>query len=151
MISRGKATCFLSAPRDTTPYYYDIRNSLERKGVRVLDLDTFALGAPISTALTSMIEEADIFVAVLPQESSSRGRIRDNLIFELGLAIGMRKQMLILRQKAHGCHRTSATCSLFGSAQKPRSDRLCRFSIAVGTRKGKIGASANIAVGQSAR
>ncbi|MCP2158591.1 hypothetical protein [Agrobacterium tumefaciens] len=58
-------------------------------------MDTFALGAPISTALTSMIEEADIFVAVLPQESSSRGRIRDNLIFELGLAIGMRKQMLI--------------------------------------------------------
>lgn len=90
-------TCFISssAQDDTRA----IRDALIQRGVQVTDWrdQSFQAGTDFLSSLREGISNADLVVAVWPPESSrklSHG-VRDNVIFELGLAMGMGKQAIL--------------------------------------------------------
>lgn len=86
-MSERIRSCFISAPSEAN--IRQIRDSLIGRGVRVLGLSDIEVGSVLQTAIVSSIAQADLVVGVLSQRESA------NAIFELGVAVGLGKPILI--------------------------------------------------------
>jgi hypothetical protein len=91
MVSTRIRTCFISAPFDANTE--TIKDVLRSQEVGVLGADDYLLGANIVETTHDMIAEADLVIGVLSGDGPQLQR--NNLIFELGLALGLRKQVVV--------------------------------------------------------
>lgn len=80
-------TCFISAPPSAN--VGQIRDSLLERNVSVIGLTNIQLGSVVQTAIINSINAADLVVAVLSHGQTA------NPLFELGLAVGLGKQVMI--------------------------------------------------------
>ena len=87
MNSERIRTCFISAPGETN--IGPIRQALTARGVNVLGLSDVAAGTSWQAALISSIIQADLIIGVLAHRDSA------NMMFELGIAAGYKKPVLI--------------------------------------------------------
>ena len=87
MNSERIRTCFISAPGEAN--IGPIRQALTARGVNVLGLSDVAAGTSWQAALISSITQADLIIGVLTHRDSA------NMMFELGVAAGYKKPVLI--------------------------------------------------------
>ena len=87
MNSERIKTCFISGPAEAN--IGPVRQALIARGVDVLGLSDVAAGTSWQAALISSITQADLVIGVLTQHDSA------NMMFELGIAAGYRKPVLI--------------------------------------------------------
>jgi hypothetical protein len=81
-------TCFISAPFNAKVAV--IKDVLNQNNVRVLGVEGAELGQSPPTSTIDLIDRADLVIGVL-----SHDRATQNVLFELGLAVGRHKQVLI--------------------------------------------------------
>ena len=83
-------TCFVSAPAGVN--LTTIKQILLERNIEfVLPSETLTHGQSISEKINRLISRCDIFLAVFDDIHESR-----NILFELGLAVGLKKQIIIL-------------------------------------------------------
>jgi hypothetical protein len=83
---------FISAPTSVDTSV--IRQALERRGITPYEIDDLVeAGASITKLLDDCLDRADLVVAVL-----GGGKAKDNVLFELGYAMALKKRILALVQ-----------------------------------------------------
>lgn len=87
MASSQIKTCFVTAAFDAKLQI--IRDVLHQNDVRILSADEPGAVHSISEAISEAIDRADLVIGVLSQQNSQ------NVLFELGIAVGRRKRILI--------------------------------------------------------
>lgn len=82
-------TAFIAAPStsDTDVLFQALRD----RGIETIRLDEMMAGVSITESIRTSIEQADYVIAVMEENSPSA-----NVLFELGMATGMGKQVLVL-------------------------------------------------------
>lgn len=86
-------TCFIAAPLGAKTEV--IRDVLKHRGVSVLGYEDLLPGSQVQRSIVEMIQKADLFICVVPSSSNTSSGGRDNVFFELGIAMGVGKQVLI--------------------------------------------------------
>src|SRR4051812_11864347 len=89
--ARGKTqkrTGLIAAPLGTDLTY--LRQALEERGVETFRLDSMEPGQSVFDLVRGAIARADYVIAVIGE-----GRARENVLFELGIAKGMGREVLV--------------------------------------------------------
>ncbi|TPP04987.1 restriction endonuclease [Rhizobium glycinendophyticum] len=86
-------TCFIAAPLGAKTEV--IRDVLRQRGLSVLTYDDLLPGSHIQRSIVEMIQKADLFICVVPGSSSASSDLRNNVFFELGIAMGVGRQVLV--------------------------------------------------------
>ncbi|SCX31669.1 restriction endonuclease [Agrobacterium rosae] len=86
-------TCFVAAPLGAKTEV--IRDVLHRHDIRIVSYGDLLPGLQVRQNVVDLIQKADLFVAVIHTPSVSSETGRDNVLFELGIAMGAGKRVLI--------------------------------------------------------
>ena len=87
-MEKLKRQCFLIHSFDVN--IKGIRNFIEEKQFNVLSSEDILVGANIEEEIFKLIKKADLIVVILTDKK------RDNVLFELGYAFGLNKQILVI-------------------------------------------------------
>jgi predicted nucleotide-binding protein len=89
---KKKPTCFVIAPFDASGRRVQetIRHTLEAQGFRVVSPDLMPAATHVMSAITEAITEADFLVVDITRQNP-------NVMYELGLAHGMRKPTILIQ------------------------------------------------------
>ncbi len=90
--------CFISSSVEELPTAKRIMDFLNSEGVQsvVWNKTIFEPGMTILENLQNTISEVDFVIALLPSQEGTTSRARENIMFEIGLIIGMGKPLLSL-------------------------------------------------------
>jgi len=94
--------CFISSSVEDLPVVNRLVDFLQSEGVESVrwDRGIFEPGMSIFENLQNTISEVDFVIALIPSQKDTRSRTRENVMFEMGLIIGMGKPLIPLIRKA---------------------------------------------------
>jgi nucleoside 2-deoxyribosyltransferase len=91
MTQKHLRSCFVSAPFGFDAY--PLAEALREKNISSSRLDKIELGRSIIDSILDEVKEADFVCAVLPS-----GYTPENVIFEIGFALGLKRPVLVLTE-----------------------------------------------------